>query len=114
MDRWVHVYKSNGAVVITSVIRTTTGAGLDVDPIVLGRGPDTLVVSDALSRALENSVRIVSHPAQDEWKSLITPLPKAVGVRSQKAFMKDAQTVSVRVLHERLLTAHTYSFRERG
>jgi len=95
MERRANVYRSNGVVVITSVIRTTMGVGLDADPIVLGGRPDASAIAAALSRALENSLRVVPHPAQNEWKRVANHLPRAVGVRSQKAFMQDAEMVSV-------------------
>ncbi|MES2903923.1 MAG: hypothetical protein V4696_07040 [Pseudomonadota bacterium] len=95
-------YRANGTVVIAPVIRTTSGIGLEVDPIGLGAAPDQETIAGALAEALAQSDRIVAQPAQHEWKGFFQPFLNAAGVRSHKAFMGDAQRVSIRVVDGRL------------
>lgn len=95
-------YRANGTVVIAPVVRTTTGLGLEVEPEALGDAPDGERIARALANALTQSDRLVAHPAQHEWKGFFKPFLHATGVRSHKAFMADAQRVSVRLVDNKL------------
>lgn len=95
-------YRTNGTLVLAPVVRTTTGLGLEVDPKCLGATPDEAIVAQALAQALTQSDRIVPHPAQQEWKGFFQPFLEASGVRSHKAFMANAQRVSIRLIDDRL------------
>jgi len=95
-------YRANGTIVIAPVVRTTTGLGLEVEPEALGPTPDQESIARALAHAIAQSDRVVAHPAQHEWKGFFQPFLNATGVRSHKAFMADAQRVSVRLVDDQL------------
>lgn len=95
-------YRANGTVVIAPVIRTTSGIGLEVDPKSLGTAPDQESIAGRLAEALAESDRVVPQPSQDKWKGFFQPFLNAAGVRSHKAFMVDAQRVSIRVVDDQL------------
>ena len=102
MARSAAVYRVNGKLIVAPIIRTTTGLGLEVDPEVIDLefGPNAL--ADSIKKALLASDRVVPHPAQDRWKGFFEPFQNAAGVRSYKAFMKDAECVSVRTTNDGL------------
>jgi len=91
-------YCANGTVVVAPVVRTANGLGLEVDPQRLGATPSQADFADALSRALSQSERVIPHPSQHEWKGFFQPFLSAAGVRSLKAFMATARSVSVEKL----------------
>ncbi|QAY78981.1 hypothetical protein [Sphingosinicella sp. BN140058] len=95
-------YLANGKLIIAPVVRTTDGLGLEVEPSTLGGSPDEDSIAEALSGALTRSGRVVPHPAQSEWKGVFQPFLKAASVRSYKAFMKDARTISIRATENAL------------
>ena len=102
MEHSAVAYLANGNLIIAPVVRTTTGLGLEVEPNALGSLPDEDGTADALAEALARSARVVPHPAQNEWKGFTEPFQKAAGVRSYKAFMKDAKRVSIRAIEDKL------------
>jgi len=102
MENSAVAYFANGHVIIAPVVRTTTGLGLEIEPRSLGASPDINATGAALAAALASSKRIISHPSQDEWKGFFAPFQSAAGVRSYKAFMKEAKRVSVRVIDDHL------------
>lgn len=102
MEHTAVAYLANRNLIIAPVVRTTAGIGLEVEPSALGNSPDEDAIADALSRALARSARIVPHPAQKEWKGFFQPFEEAAGVRSYKAFMKDAQRVGIRAIEGKL------------
>lgn len=87
---------------IAPVVRTTTGLGIEVEPEALGGSPEEERVASALVDALSRSERVVEHPAQFEWKGFFQPFLAATGTRSHKAFMSDAQRVSIRAVADQL------------
>ena len=95
-------YLAKGNLVIAPVVRTPTGLGLEIDPTNLGTVRDQGSIAAALAYALADSDRVVPHPAQNEWKGFFQPFLAAVGVRSHKAFMEDAQRVSIRIAEDQL------------
>lgn len=102
MEHSAVAYLANGDLIIAPVVRTTTGLGLEVEPKALGRSPEEVDIADKLAEALADSARVVPHPAQNEWKGFTEPFQKAAGVRSYKAFMKNAQRVSIRAIGSEL------------
>lgn len=95
MTKSAVAYRANGKIVIAPIVRTTSGLSLEIDPIGLGSDPDLGAIVDALAQALIQSDRVVRHPAQHEWKGSFDPFLKAAGVRSLKAFMAAARSVSL-------------------
>lgn len=95
MEKSVAVYRVNGKLVVAPMVRTTSGLGLEVDPLSLGASPDRKAVEAAIAAALAQSGRVVPHPAQSEWKGSFDPFLKAAGVRSLKAFMATAQSLCI-------------------
>lgn len=98
MNQSAVAFLVNGRLIVAPVVRTTTGLGLQVEPIDLGRSPDEADIVDALDLALERSARVVPHPAQSEWKGFFSPFLKAARVRSYKAFMRDARLVEIEAI----------------
>ena len=96
MDRSAVAYFTNGKLIFAPIIRTTSGLGLEVDPVALDPTSEGRAYANAISEALDSSTRVVPHPSQDQWKGFFEPFQKAAGVRSHKAFMKDAVRVSIR------------------
>lgn len=102
MERSAVAYLARGKLILAPVIRTSTGLGLEVDPVVVG---DVTAIGDiarAIGEALASSTRVVPHPAQDQWRGFFEPFQIAVGVRSHKAFMKDARRISIRASGDHL------------
>lgn len=95
MEKSVAIYRVNGKLVVAPMVRTTSGLGLEVDPLSLGASPDRKAVEAAIAAALAQSGRVVPHPAQSEWKGSFAPFLEAAGVRSFRAFMATAQSVSI-------------------
>ena len=62
----------------------------------LGRHRSTIHREIQRNARLLRPGRPIAHRNQDEWKGFFQPFLKASEVRSHKAFMKDAQRVSVR------------------
>jgi len=95
MERSAVAYRVRDKLIIGSVVRTSTGLGLEVDPVALDiASPDDLV-SKAIDQALARSSQVVPHPTQAQWKGFFKPFEVAAGVGSYKAFMSDAQSVSL-------------------
>jgi len=95
MGKSVAAYRVNGILVVAPVVRTTSGHGLEINPQNLGACPDREAVEAAITSAFAQSGRIVPHPAQSEWKGSFDPFLKAAGVRSFKAFMSTAQSLTI-------------------
>jgi len=95
MKRTAVVYLSNEALIIAPVIRTTSGVGLEVDPILVNDLTDSEAIRNSLIQALEGSQRIVPHPSQDQWNGFFKPFHDAADVRSFKAFMKNAKSIYI-------------------
>jgi len=91
------IYKFPSSFVICPVNVTTTGIGiasapyqtlpLDISPAELG---------EAIFRALDASREGIAHPL--DWKALAAPRLAAAGVKSEAAFQKKAELVTVRLL----------------
>ncbi|WP_157096744.1 hypothetical protein [Tsuneonella dongtanensis] len=101
MQQAAVAYLANSTLVVAPIIQTTAGLGLEVEPIVV-EPHEPSIIAAALSSAISRSGRTVPHPSQDEWKGLFKPFLDAVGVRSSRAFMKDAIRVEIRVAGDRL------------
>lgn len=102
MMRSAVAYRANGNVLIGSVVQTTMGVGLEVEPATIGAVPDVESTARALSHALAQPGRIVPHPAQQDWTQSFRPFLEAAGVRSLNAFMTDAKRVSIEAVADRL------------
>lgn len=102
MDRTAVAYLTRGKLILAPIIRTSTGIGLEVDPVVLGDVPSSEAVAHAISEALTKSARVIPDPDRDQWKGFFEPFHVAAGVRSHKAFMKDARRISIRATDDQL------------
>ncbi|OYW44537.1 MAG: hypothetical protein B7Z08_09375 [Sphingomonadales bacterium 32-68-7] len=91
-------YSANGKIIVAPVVRTTTGLGLEVEPIV--HPPIAADIARGLRDALARSAVVVEHPSQGEWKGSFKPFQDAAGVRSHSAFMKTARRVSIDVVDD--------------
>ncbi|HSG56081.1 MAG TPA: hypothetical protein VLA45_11560 [Paracoccaceae bacterium] len=96
MERSAAVYSTNGKLIVAPVIKTTAGIGLEVDPTTIEDASNIAAIGNCLCDALSRSMRIIPHPAQDQWKGFFEPFQKAAGVRSYKAFMKEAIRIGIR------------------
>ncbi|WP_404480480.1 hypothetical protein [Novosphingobium sp. BL-52-GroH] len=68
---------------------------MEVDPIRVNEPTDNVAIRNGLIKALEGSQRIVPHPSQDQWTGFFKPFHDAAGVRSFKAFMKNARCIYI-------------------
>lgn len=102
MDRNAVAYRANGRVVIAPVVQTSASLGLEIEPQALGVAPDEGSVARALAKALSQSHRLVPQPALSELKTVFQPFLDATSVRSLRAFMKDAQRVSIRITDDQI------------
>jgi hypothetical protein len=102
MIRSAVAYRANGNVLIGSVVQTTMGVGLEVEPAAMGAAPDIESTARALSHALAQSGRIVPHPAQPDWRRSFRPFLEAAGVHNLRAFMMDAKHVSIEAVADQL------------
>lgn len=100
MDQSAVVYFVNSKIIVASLVRTTAGVGLEVDPVLSSPQADELIPS--VLRALEKSAIVVEHPAQNEWNGFFKPFLNAASVRSYKAFMADAKQVSIELIGDQL------------
>ncbi|WP_225207208.1 hypothetical protein [Novosphingobium huizhouense] len=88
-------YRVKDKLIIGSLVRTSMGLGLEVDPRPLMMTTPNDDVANALEEALDASGKVVAHPTQDQWKGFFQPFIKAAAVRSFKAFMTDAIMVYI-------------------
>lgn len=95
MKRSAVAYVSNGNLILAPIVTTSAGVGLEVDPVRLDDPHDAVGFCAAVVNALEGSRRVVPHPLEDEWKGSFRPFQDAAGVRSLKAFMKNARSASI-------------------
>lgn len=88
-------YRVQDKLIIGSLIRTSMGLGLEVDPRSLTMATPDDDVARAIGEALDGSGKVVAHPTQDQWKGFFQPFIKAAGVRSFKSFMTEAILVYI-------------------
>lgn len=83
-------YFVNGRLLIHAISRTTAGVGLAENPVIVDES-DNQQIGSAIMQALSSSRHDVPHTKT----SVFQPFLKAAGVRSYKAFMKDATLVDI-------------------
>ena len=93
MERSAVVYAINDRLIIGASRRTATGLRLEVEPQTLGGNAGLAELVASLSSALAASMPAAIPPR--DWKGFFDPFLKAAGVRSFKAFMAAAQSVSI-------------------
>lgn len=114
MKRTAVFYLSNGTLIFAPVIRTSVGVGLEVDPVRLDDPHDIVAMRNGLIAALEGSQRVVPHPSQDQWKGFFKPFQDAAGVRSFRAFMKDAKSIYIDATKEEIRLTPARNLGTRG
>ena len=100
MEKSAVVYLVNNKIIVASVVLTTAGVGLEIDPTLSLALPEDLIPN--LLHALEKSTVVVEHPAQREWKGFFRPFQDIAQVRSYKAFMANAKQVSIEWVGDQL------------
>jgi hypothetical protein len=96
----VEVYRRPDAYYVVTSDRTTMGVWLHSGPAVMvSSHADVLTLADAVSAAAGLDVRVVEHPAQNQWtewrRQALGPLLRQARVRSWKAFVTPATLVTV-------------------
>jgi len=89
------IYRVNGRMLVGAILETSEGIAIEKYPLMLKAHTD-LELAEAIRGALETSGMIVPHPRNEDWLRLFQPFLAAAGVRSLKAFMRDAASVTVR------------------
>ena len=95
MEQSAVTYRVRDKLIVGSVVRTSMGVGVEVNPRRLSIKSQAEEIAAAIDCALEGAGGVITHPAQDQWKGLFKPFLQAAGVRSYKAFMEEAISVEI-------------------
>ena len=92
--RRASIYRFPERFIVCPVSTTTSGIGIASEPyVVLPRPMSFAELGKAISQALDNSHDGIPNPLS--WRELVAPRLAAAGVKSDRAFQKQAALVSV-------------------
>ena len=88
-----HSFLRNGIVYVPTVVQLSTGAYMDVDPVVVAPATDFEGLRHGFLEAIGKKNAIVPPPPKDKWPPPI--LLKYAGVKTWSAFARNASVWSI-------------------
>jgi hypothetical protein len=83
----LHCYLRNGVIYVPTVVRLTTGAYMNVEPIAVVPAASTEDLRRAFSDTITRGNKVVPNPPKDEWPPSV--LAKYAGVKTWTAFARN-------------------------